>query len=370
MKTWVSVHFAVYSTFACLILFQNLSLLAQESNSDKIKVRNFITNNPDVPWPDLGEPMIIEPEGSQSLDEIILNDVYPDGTRKHHHYILRRGETYHYELRIENDFPLMITAEEGDGPLPVIQPIAPLAGEAEAPRAIHALSHVYIKNIHFIGRDKGGSPTDNATIRLRGENITCVILNSLFDFNRRSSLRVDGNNASVHVENSLFYNSSMNQYIQAGNIILLRDLKIKHLFLRNNTFVNATRSFIHTEWFVHTEKMIISHNTFVNSGISALKLGKPDTFIFKNNLVVNPGILGEGWDGQDNNKLANLYMFDVDSLFEPQYSFTDAQVNFSSNHVYVNPVIPRVLPDTSNSPLNIMLDEDLRKILKKPLQIG
>jgi hypothetical protein len=40
---------------------------------------------------------------------------------------LQRGQTYLYTARIENDgWPLMVTAEEGDGPLPIIKPLVPL----------------------------------------------------------------------------------------------------------------------------------------------------------------------------------------------------------------------------------------------------
>ncbi len=350
-----------------LLAGHSVMILAQSFHWGNSQSQNIFTNQPDVPWPDLGEPAIIEPGIAGTINDFIRRDLNTDGTRRHHHYILRRNGEYIYTSEIVNDFPLMITAEDGEGAIPVIRPQKPVPGESESPRAFRLRDDFYLKDIHIVGYDENRLPADNATIRLNADGIRCVIRNTILEYNRKSLIRIDRNNTELFLTNNLFFNAGSGKDYHTGYPILIKDAYVQHLSVQNNTFVNATNAFIQTIRTSGSSKMSIEHNTFVHSGVSAFQFGKPDTLVFRNNLIVNPGILGDGWDGIVNNDVEDLHLFDVDSFYleDPLSNPPDPTmyvkpvIHFNNNHLYINPEISKYLPDTSNNASMFIFDSQI-----------
>ncbi len=310
-------------------------------------------NAQQFPWPDLGEAKIIEPDPTNpgALNDAIMSDTSATGERLHNHYILKRGATYTYTSRINNNgWPLMVTAEDGDGALPYIQPIKPI-GEDEAPRPFHAQGDFYADGLHISGYDTDDIPADNATVRLASDSVTVVLKNVLFDFNRLSAVRVNADACSLYIEGCVFGDQGVAEQMWAGYAVNYRANTWPLAIIRNNTFYNHHNSII-SMYGDKTKygKLIFENNTVVNVGTQGSPLGRPDTLIFKNNLWVNVGILGDAREGDRDDFAHPAYAFSVDTNFTDttQTEWIDPVIEFTNNHFYNDPAIFEFLPDSSD----------------------
>lgn len=307
----------------------------------------------EFPWPDLGDPMIIEPGAPGVINETIMGDTTANGERNHNHYILKRGATYLYTARIlNNGYPLMVTAEDGDGELPIIKAVGPAPGEDEAERPFHAQGDLYLKDITINGFDQGGNYTDNATVRLAADSIT-VVLNSVnFDFNRQNNLRVNASACSVYVENCIIANQGVAARLYQGFAITFRGNYFEVIHMRNNTIYNMHGTAITSGSPARYNKFIFENNTVVNTGAYTASFGRPDTLVVKNNLWVNNGIMGDGIQGDRENFVEPWFQMSIDSTFNGDTvnpELVDPMlVDFRHNYVYLDPAIAELLPDSSN----------------------
>ena len=328
------------------------------------------------PWPQdqLGEAMIIEPGPPGTIDQAINGDTMPDGTRAHNVYILRRNATYVYVGRINNvGYPLMVIGDEGEGALPIIRAQGPVPGEREAPRAFHAQGDLYLKDLHIIGRDATGVPTDNATIRLAADSVTVVNRGVILDYNRQNPLRINGNGCKVYVENGIIGPQGNSNNIEQGYALNYRDQFADFVHFRNTTFFALTKGIMDNFGTARHGTLIIEHCTLVNSGIDGGEFGRPDSLVFQDNLLINTGILGDGYAGNRENFAQPLFAYALDSnvvATDTVITGTDTTINFDyiapavvfeRNHFYNRPIIEATLPDTSTSYIggDILIDEEL-----------
>lgn len=312
----------------------------------------------DFPWPDLGEAMIIEPGAPGTINETIHGDTSATGERLHYHYILRRGQTYLYTARIQNTgYPLMVTAEDGDGDLPIVKALGPAEGEDEAERPFHAEGDLYLKDITINGFDQGGNYTDNATVRLAADSITVVCKNVNFDFNRQNSLRINAVGCSLLVENCIIGNQGVAARLYQGFAVHFRGNFTPVVHMRNNTIYNMHHTIIDNRQLARYNKLVFEHNTVVNTGTGGANFGRPDSLIVKNNLFVNVGILGDGFIGDRENFVEPHYYFFVDSNFTDTTNTTllDPMVDFTNNHMYLDPAVAELLPDSSDKSTETMI---------------
>lgn len=307
----------------------------------------------EFPWPDLGDPMIIEPGAPGTINETIMGDTTANGERNHNHYILRRGATYLYTARIQNSgYPLMVTAEEGDGELPIIKALGPAAGEDEAERIFHAQGDLYLKNLTLDGWDQGGNYTDNATIRLAADSITLVLDNVEFYFNRQNAVRINAVDCSIYIENCIIADQGVAARLFQGFALAYRGNYWKVMHVRNNTIYNMHRGISHPRNPARYNKLIFENNTVVNTGLDAMEFGRPDTMIVKNNLWVNTGILGDGFLGDREGFVEPWFQMKIDSTFtadtvNPEL-IDPMLVDFRHNYSYLDPAIAELLPDSSD----------------------
>ena len=310
-----------------------------------------LAQNTDFPWPDLGESMVITPGAPGKINDVIHGDTTATGDRVHRHYILKRGQTYLYTARIQNSgYPLMVTAEEGDGPLPIIKALGPAAGEDEAERIFHAQGDLYIKDLVLNGFDQGGNYTDNATVRLAADSITVVCKSVVFDFNRQNNLRINAKECKLYVEDCIIANQGVAARLFQGFAVHFRGNWTPVVHMRNNTIYNMHNTAITNRQTARYNKLIFENNTVVNTGTGGSYYGRPDSLIVKNNLFVNVGILGDGFQGDRDDFVEPHYYFVVDSKFTDTTNTTllHPYVNYTNNHYYLDPAVAAALPDSSD----------------------
>lgn len=321
----------------------------------------------EFPWPDLGDALVITPGAPGVINQTIMGDTSSTGERLHNHYILKRGQTYIYTARIENDgWPLMITAEEGTGEPPIIAPLGPKEGQDEAERPFHSAGDLYIKDLTLVGWDQGGNYTDNATVRLAADGITVVIKNVTFDFNRQNSIRINAVDCKLYVENSIFGNQGVSQRLDQGFAVAFRGNWTPIVHFRNNTIYNMHNEVINNGSAARYNKLIFENNTIVNTGTGGSYFGRPDSLIVKNNLWVNIGIMGDGFRGDRDGYVEPLYYMRIDSSFSD-----DAEpvlvppkfVDFDYNQFYLDPAVAALLPDSSDKSTETMFHPYLADLM-------
>mgnify|MGYP006289005571 CR=1 FL=1 len=320
----------------------------------------------EFPWPDLGDAMIIEPGAPGTINETIHGDTSATGDRLHNHYILRRGQTYLYTARIQNTgYPLMVTAEDGDGVLPIVKALGPQEGQDEAERAFHAEGDLYLKDITINGFDQGGNYTDNATVRLAVDGITVVVKNVNFDFNRQNAIRINAIDCKVYAENCIFGNQGVAARLYQGFAVHFRGNWTPLVHMRNNTFYNHHSQIITNRQTKRYNKLIFEHNTIMNTGTQGSDFGRPDSLIVKNNLFVNIGIMGDGFIGDRDNFVEPHYYFSIDSSYTDTTNTTllDPYVDFSNNEFYLDPAVASALPDSSDKSTETMIAPYLQSLI-------
>lgn len=317
-------------------------------------------NAQDWEWPDLGEAMVIEPGAPGVINTTIAADTASDGSRLHNHYILKRGATYLYTGRINNDgWSLMVTAEDGDGALPIIKALGPAPGEDEAERIFHAQGDLYIKDLTLSGWDQGDNFTDNATIRLAADSITVICKNIEFAFNRQNSHRNNAVGCSLLVEDCLILDQGYGGRFTQGFALSMRGNNFPVIEFRNNTIVNMNHGVGITGGSPAIyNKLVFENNTIVNTGSLGFEFGRPDSLIYKNNLHVNIGVLGDGAWGDRDNFAEPYYFFQIDSNFTDTTNTVlkdPSLVDFDYNHFYLDPAVAELLPDSSDKSTETML---------------
>ncbi len=320
----------------------------------------------DFPWPDLGEAMVIEPGEPGKINDVIHGDTTDTGERIHNHFILKRGATYLYTARIRNSgYPLMVTAEEGTGPLPIIKALGPAPGEDEAERIFHAEGDLYIKDLVLNGWDQGGNYTDNATVRLAADGITVVCKNIIFDFNRQNNLRINSVDCKLYVEDCITANQGVAARLWQGFAVHFRGNWVPLVHMRNNTFYNLHHTVINNRNLARYQKFIFENNTIVNTGTSGSYFGRPDSLIVKNNLYVNVGILGDAIVGDRSEFTEPHYYFVVDSNFvdATNTELLDPYVEFENNQFYLDPAVAELLPDSANKATESMFHPYLKDLM-------
>ncbi|MFW5656382.1 MAG: T9SS type A sorting domain-containing protein [Bacteroidota bacterium] len=329
-------------------------------------------NAQDFPWPDLGEAMIIEPGAPGTINETIHADTSATGERLHNHYILRRGQTYLYTARIQNTgYPLMVTAEDGDGELPIIKALGPAEGEDEAERPFHAEGDLYLKDITINGFDQGGNYTDNATVRLAADGITVVLKGVNLDFNRQNSIRINAVDCELYVEDCVIGNQGVAARLWQGFAVHFRGNWTPLVHMRNNTIYNMHNNIISNRNEKRYGKLVFENNTVMNTGTNGADFGRPDELVVKNNLFVNVGILGDGFLGDRETFVEPWYYFAVDSNFTDTTNTTllDPVVDFSNNRFYLDPAVAELLPDSSDKSTETLIHPYLLSLIDEATNI-
>jgi hypothetical protein len=311
----------------------------------------------DFPWPDLGDPVVIEPGEPGVINNTI------NAATKATHFVLKRGVTYIYTGEMKNaGFPIMVTAENAVGDLPIIRALGPAPGAEEATRPFLAQGDLFLKDIRLSGWDLGDNYTDNATVRFAADGITIVIKDCIFDFNRQNAIRINAKDCNLYVENTIFGNQGIAQRLFQGFAVTTRGNWVTLMHLRNNTFYNLHHEILNNMAPLRYGKFIFENNTVVNTGTGGFTFGKPDTVIFKNNLHLNIGILGDGIQGDRSNFVLPIYYLSLDSNIVDG-ALVKPHIDFKNNHFYLDPEVAAALPDSSNKSSLTMFHPMLEELM-------
>jgi hypothetical protein len=221
-------------------------------------------------------------------------------------YVLKRGGTYftngQYTIPAEAG-TLIIRAEDGTGPRPIIMGGVPSSGYPSSSNVIRVASDIKFENIYFTGEDMNGVVHKN-TIRLNSgtwfEFVGCM-----FDKDNAASIRNESQNCVYIFNNCTFRNQVDYAGVANGRGFDARDAKAHlSLVMKNCTFYNMSARVIRpsTSEF---DSIVFVNNTVYNV-MEALSLGRALKVVCNNNIFYNCGLNGA--------TLKTAGMIEIDSI--------------------------------------------------------
>ncbi len=96
-----------------------------------------------------------------------------------------------------------------------------------------------------------------------------------------------------------------------------------------------------------------------------MRFGRPDSVIFKNNLIIDMGILGDATQGDRSKFVEPLYFIDLDSVYTDTTNTTlkVPYIDWRSNYFYFNPEVAALLPDSANPAYESLFTPNLEDII-------
>jgi len=247
------------------------------------------------------------------LNEAILGDTLPNGTRADKIYVLQRGGTYFVRGAFENlKFKLNLVAEAGTGAMPIVRADLSDAGTQNW-FMIGCQQDVSVDGIFFDAQsaNEGYGPANWCFVNL-GKNPNLTFRNCVFANTGQGGVGT-WNAANIFtVDNCKFYNMGNITFSDqgAGRMIETRDSQIEKLIITNNTIVNSYDRLVrHRNGAGVIKNMNFSNNTIINHGgyFGFMELGNVgDTIKITNNLVING--MSFGSDQSDATRITEFNM--------------------------------------------------------------
>ena len=289
------------------------------------------------------------------LNEVIAGDTTATGERVHAVYRLKRGQTYILSGAIENRSPsgvrfsLNIVAEDGDGERPRLVPGVISGGDSNRP--FRARSDLTLKGLYVTGMDELGTLNPGQRIiRASADGARIVIDDCHLDQDGQSALRLDNANNKVYITNSIISNIGRPSNTNNGRLIDDRGNDIDTVILENSTIYNISSTLMNDRggWIQYAK---INQNTIVHTGGRIFDFADTQTGIFTNNLVINPGYLGEDVVDTVGAVYDERYLIEFDTLSADAISeLPDVPQTFtiSNNNIFLDSAIIKAYPqDTS-----------------------
>lgn len=247
------------------------------------------------------------------LNESILGDTLPNGTREDKIYVLQRGGTYYVRGAFENiNFKLHMVAEEGTGAMPIVR--ADLADNGTQNwYMIAGQKDVEVENIFFDAQsDNEGYGPANWCFVYFGKDANLTFRNCVFANTGQGGVGAWNAVNVFTVDNCKFYNMGNISFSDqgAGRMVECRDSQIEKLIITNNTVVNSYDRLVrHRNGAGAIKEMIFSNNTIINNGgyFGVMELGNVGRSItITNNLVIDA--MSFGADQNDAQRLTEFNM--------------------------------------------------------------
>lgn len=248
-------------------------------------------------------------------------------------YVLKRGGTYltngQYTIPAEAG-TLIIRAESGTGPRPIVMGGVPAAGYPSSSNVIRVSSDIKFENIYFTGEDMNGIVHKN-TIRV-SSGTWFEFTGCMFDKDNAASIRNESQNCVYIFDNCTFRNQVDYAGMANGRGFDARDAKAHlSLVMKNCTFYNLSSRVIRpsTSDF---DSIVFVNNTLFNI-MDALSLGRALKVVCNNNIFYNCGLVGA--------TLKTSGMIEIDSIA----STADATRTFDlrNNLFYTDPQYQTVM---------------------------
>jgi len=233
----------------------------------------------------------VAPGPPGTLNQAIESDTTAEGARVDSNtiYRLQRGDQALYLLSgsISNSgYHLTIVAEDGAGARPFLQPAT---GDAGSARPFRPRGNFTLKGIHTTGVDDLGGFTTRM-IRASADDIRIDLDDCWFDGDGQSMIRVDNENMSIFIRNSVISNVGRPLSPDNGRGIDDRGNNIDTVVIENCTFYNLSSRIIRDGggWIKYAS---FKNNTVVNIGQHGITFGEVGYLDVKDNLFFNAGFM-------------------------------------------------------------------------------
>ncbi|HKK63194.1 MAG TPA: hypothetical protein VJ951_11550, partial [Bacteroidales bacterium] len=185
--------------------------------------------------------------GIGTLNEAINGDTTETGARVDTFntvYRLKRVENIYYiSALISNiDYPLTVVAEEGDGPKPYLALKTDETGSTPS-YCFRPKGNLTLKGLHMTNKDDLGA-VSMRIVRASADDIRLTIDNCWFDNAHQSGIRLDNENNSLYITNTVFSNIGNPADPDNGRGIDDRGNSIDTMIIEDCTFYNITHSLI------------------------------------------------------------------------------------------------------------------------------
>ncbi len=259
---------------------------------------------------------IIEPNVG-FVNEIISGDTTATGARNDSVYVFRRGATYWARNEISNSgWTMVLKAEDGDGPIPVIATWPDADGSIEH-RLVTGRADCYLYNLYLdgMGPDLVDTSKLDPLFRMNGQLVRANASGAVFVadgciLNNCGQVTVRSSSGAQKVEltNCIITNAGQLSRDNLGNgrVLDFRDAATDSLIIKNTTIMNGEDRVIRHQDASGKNNFLgyceMDHVTIANwvGTFGVVQLGDlgEEGFVLTNNLWVNPQCFGEDPDDE------------------------------------------------------------------------
>ena len=282
-------------------------------------------------------------QGVGTLNDAIDGDTTATGERfepENTVYVLERGGYYLTNGIISNSgWTLRIRAAEGEGDRPVIMPAVIEGGESTYP--FRPRGDFYVSGLYITNQDQDGILLDRP-IRASADSMRIVVDDCQIDYAAQAAFRIDNDWNKIYITNSIISNMGRMSSPANGRGIDDRGNAIDTLVMENNTFYNLTMTVLRDGGGI-INYCKVNQNTIVNVGQFGIHFGEVIETHFTNNLLINPGFLGQTSDETRSSIIVSALGEDLVNEGVQQI------VDIDYNNFYIAPELLAAHPDTVNN---------------------
>ncbi|MBN1482803.1 T9SS C-terminal target domain-containing protein [candidate division KSB1 bacterium] len=234
-------------------------------------------------------------QGLETLNLAVEGDTLADGSPANPNrvYRLERGGYYLLNGTVNgNGGPLRIVAAEGDGPKPILISLADETGSSS--RYFRPGVDAEWRGLYISGIDNLGNQAEKNTFRLGKEGGRYIIDDCVVDGDAQSMIRIDADDQSLFVTNSIFSNSYLLSDPANGRFMDTRGNLTDTLFVQNCTFFNNSHDLIRNGGGI-VKHFVWDHITFNKAGAWDATI-ESDRNVY--NQITNNLVMDYGWEGR------------------------------------------------------------------------
>jgi len=264
-----------------------------------------------------------------------LNDAVTANTTPNVVFRLQRGSGAIYLLNgsLTTTVPVSIQAADGTGARPQLIPAIGSGGVSDIP--IRVKANLTMKGVYVAAKDEGGAYLSQI-IRVQADGMRLILDDCFLENSAQSAIRLDNKDAKIYLTRTTVRNCA-SDYAN-GRGIDDRGVNIDTLYLENNTIYNIASRFLR-DGGGYINYFYANHNTFANNGTGLVEIGECPKVVFKNNMVVNCGFIGQG-------KAALGALLQLKPLTNAIYSGVTQSVEVHNNNFYLDPASSALYRDT------------------------
>lgn len=280
-------------------------------------------------------------ETTESLSDVINGDTTATGDRNDLNtiYELKMGGFYPLVKELSIGAKLYIRSEGGEGFLPAIYPQIDDSGNF--PKSINNSGDVTLEGIYLSNKNGDDVNPKWGGFRVAGEGSAVVLKGCQFEFDKASTLQLNGVDMTVLIEDCIAAKSgNFKEYNGNGRLIDTRGNKAASIIVRNSTVYYMQDRLIRNMGG-EIAYLELDHLTMVsNQGFHGVfAMAKVHKAKITNNLVIDgmyggdhPNVAEQTSSNPDDN--LQIYMITMDTVYE------DTDLEISNNNIaFTQPVL-------------------------------